>query len=43
MTDVSDVVVSVEILAPFVIVEVLHLTANDFQRILVGDAQISTK
>ena len=43
MTDVGDVVVSVEIFLALIVIQVLHGTTNDFDRVLVSDAQVMSK
>ena len=40
MTDMRDVVVSVEITPALIVVEILHRAAHDVQRLLIRDAQI---
>ena len=41
MTNMRDVVVSIEITPAFVVVEILHRAAHDVQRLLVRDTQIT--
>src|SRR5687767_1675024 len=43
MSDVSDVVVGVEIAPPFIVIEILHLAAHDVERLFVRDAQIASE
>jgi hypothetical protein len=43
MTDVRHVVVRVEISPPFVVVQILHIAANDLHGVAVGDAEIASQ
>src|SRR6266404_1783283 len=43
MAHVGHIVVSIEILSIFLVIEVLHRAAYDLDRIVVGDTQISTE
>ena len=43
MTNMRDVVVSVEITPALIVVEILHRTTHDVQRLLIRNAQVTTE
>jgi hypothetical protein len=43
VSNMSDVVISIQIFDVFLIVEILHRSTNDFYRILVSKTQVSSE